>query len=314
MVLAVLAYVVVLGSLPGQVPAWVGSSTEPLDPTVEGGVPIASLVGSRQGRLVWRAARQTPRWHLSPEQEPNRFSFAMSYIGKSESHAMRRVGSGLVDEVRDLLFEHLSPALGAKQTLPVLEALLKRTVLVDAAVGLAPSLPEADASNPEYVACLCWRVPIREVVQQFEPATQGRIEWILLRRVVHWQAVDTEPQWATKVPARENYVRRAWAFESTSSRNARLGVVSGVRGNMHACLVQMLEPIAGKASAAKAADAGVARMAPVRRVYCGQYRRNKANGPWLARAFCLMEVPVAPIVAALPKEHRDRAAVILRKR
>lgn len=276
-------------------------------------VPLAQV---EQG-VAWTEVIGEPLWWQKPVPKTDRFSFRTKCLGRKVWRAQRTLTGGAQQTLRDLLFDHLQPVLGNVGTLPVLEEMLQQTVLVDAVVGNV-QIGSAEDEQLLSAACMSWRTPIRSVVEKFDPSMQGRIEWVLLRSIVHWEITEESPAWARKLPQREGYVRIAFACPGHSPKNAMLSSTSGGRANVHAHLVDLLTPVVGVAAASKAASAAVARLAPVAKV-CVDARNRQVKlkkgakpkrGP-KCTAYCMWEVPTGPLLRTLPKAMRAAALAAL---
>lgn len=275
-------------------------------------VPLAEVDDS----VTFEEQQGEPKWLRKPDPAVDRFSFVTAHVSQNAATAMRLVTDRAEDMVRDVLFEHLQPVFGAEQTLTVLQAMLDQTVLVDAVIGTTRIMPGTEQEAERDVACLCFRTPIRSVVQMFEPSLQGRIEWVLLRDIVHWRQVAARPPWAAKVPVRAGYFRCAFACEGRSVQDAQRVAADG-RENVRAYLLELLMSVASAKDAAAAAAAGLDRLSPVAKVF--EDRRAQEVGPlpdggrprlpW--NAYCLWEVPTAPMLARLPKSKRAQALAVL---
>jgi hypothetical protein len=275
-------------------------------------VPLAEV----DDRVTFDEQQGEPKWLHKPEAAVDKFSFVTSHASTSAARAMSLVTDRAEDMVRDVLFEHLQPVFGAEQTLAVVQVMLDQTVLVDAMIGTTRLMPGTEQEAERDVACLCFRTPIRSVVEKFEPSLQGRIEWVLLRPIVHWQQVAATPAWADKVPARAGYFRCAFACEGRAVQDAQRVAADG-RENVRAYLLELLMSVASAKDAAAAAAAGLDRLSPVAKVF--EDRRSHEVGPqqdggrrrlpW--NAYCLWEVPTAPMLARLPKAARAKALAVM---
>jgi hypothetical protein len=192
----------------------------------------------------------------------------------------------------------------------VIEEMLQQTVLVDAVLG-SFKFGSDDHAVVFGAACLCWRTPIRSVVEKFDPSIQGRIERVLLREMVHWKLVDRPPGWLQGLPVRDGFFRCAFTCPGKKLSLTKLAGVSGARANVHAHLVELLTPVVGKALAAKAADAAIERLAPVAKILVDR-RENSKRMPRFT-AYCMWEVPTGPAVRVLPKGLRAAALAALQQ-
>lgn len=260
--------------------------------------------------LEFEQVHGRPKWFRSPVPRQDRLSFTTSRVDRDVERTCVRVSAHAKQDVRDLLFEHVMPTLGQKDAMIVLEHLVGSALLVSAEVGTITLHKGTDREQQKPLACLGWRVPIRSVVEKFEPRDQGRIEWVLIRPMVYWHVVQRAPQWASKPPSRQSYVRCAFAHTAKNIRLASGAAIGAASRDVHSYLVELLTPAVGKGPAAVAADAGVKRLGAVSRATLG-VRRMEDGRDTKATAFCLWEVPVAPMLLALPKKLRAVAKMRL---
>ncbi len=292
--------------------AWLLLSSATLVAQDEEAIPLAMV----ENGVRWTEVTGEPSWWRKPVACTDRFSFRTTRRNNRASWIQHQLTGDAKEDVRNLLFDHLQPVFGDAGTLPVLEEMLRQTVLVDAVLGnvVVGSGEEQEVQN---VGCMCWRTPIRSVVETFDPSLQGRIEWVLLRSIVHWQVAEEPPAWARKLPQREGFFRCAFASPGHTPKQARLAGVSGVRSNVCAHLVELLTPVCGRVMAQEAASAAVDRLAPVAKLCVDQRSRPVKTEAGLRKrgpkclAYCLWEVPTEPMIRVLPKADRAAALVAL---
>jgi hypothetical protein len=269
-------------------------------------IPLAEVDHS----IEWTEVSGEPSWWHKPVAATDCFSFRTSEVGEVDAWAKKNAVADAERDVRNVLFDHLQPVFGDATALRVIEEMLQQTVLVDAVLG-SFKFGSDDHAVVFGAACLCWRTPIRSVVEKFDPSIQGRIERVLLREMVHWKLVDRPPGWLQGLPVRDGFFRCAFTCPGKKLSLTKLAGVSGARANVHAHLVELLTPVVGKALAAKAADAAIERLAPVAKILVDR-RENSKRVPRFT-AYCMWEVPTGPAVRVLPKGLRAAALAALQQ-
>lgn len=269
-------------------------------PTERDPIPLAEVTST----IDFLEVKGLPTWFEKPAGVVDRVSFATIDVDESADHACVGAAGDAKRAVRNVLFEHLLPALGTKDTMALLEPLIAEATLVSAELGTIVVKQGAGGEDRRAIACLGWRAPLRKVLAKFEPQHQGRIEWLLLRPVVHWRPVSEPPKWAGSVPKREGYLRCAFMHDSNE---AQASAIAAARRDVQAHLVKLLTPAVGKQRATVAAVVGIERIGAVARAYrvidrstVGRFKKEEA--------YCLWEVPMAPMLLTLPKGLRKVAA------
>jgi len=285
------------------------SSVAAQSPSERDPVPIAEVAHE----IEFRNVHGRPKWSERPVGKVGYISFFTSRAHKDGERAGLDVAAQAKRDVRDLMFDHLMPVLGREDTMAVLEPLIASATLVSAELGSITFRKGTADEEWRNLACLGWRAPVRPVVEKFDARQQGRIEWLLIRPVVYWSTVQQPPGWTSKLPARAGYVRCAFAHTAHGLTLARGSAIGAANRDVHSHLVELLAPAVGKDRAARAADAGVMRLGAVARAtFPG---RKTKQGVWTKpTAFCLWEVPIAPMLLALPKGLREVAKHKLQQR
>jgi len=275
-------------------------------PTERDPIPLAEVTDA----IDFVEVAGLPTWFAKPAGVVDRVSFATIDIDEDVDFACRGAAGDAARQVRNVLFEHLLPALGTKDTMAVLEPLIAETTLVSAELGTIAVKKGADGEDRRAIACLGWRAPLRKVVAKFEPKEQGRIEWLLLRAVVHWRPVLQPPKWASSVPKRDGYLRCAFMHDCNQ---AQASAIAAARRDVQAHLIELLTPAVGKQRATVAAAVGIERIGAVARSY-RVIDRSKVGRFKKVEAYCLWEVPVAPMLLTLPEGLRKVAEYQLQPR
>jgi hypothetical protein len=127
-----------------------------------------------------------------------------------------------------------------------------------------------------------------------------------------WSPVPAEPAWVANPPAREGHLRFVASGQSDLRSIAAHGNRPSAEKDAAGFVESALLPVVGAEDAAKAAAAAGASLRMIERA-CREelLTRNVVPGNSLCTAWALWEIPLDPILAALPEEKRTAARATL---
>ena len=265
-------------------------------------------------RLDWVETDKPPAWLTVSKRDPGTFSFSTGGLGSAHQIAIIRAKKYCQSQARAALTEHLLPVLGQEHTTPTVDAMLEHSRLAEALYEATRPAPNG-APYTVASAYLRWQVPIRKIIEQVEPELQGRVEWLLLRDPVKWQAVKEVPEWTHQLPKRAGHFRFVLTHEDSPTKAARHKALRSARADAQSYLTKALAEVTEAPLTQKAIAAGCNRLTPVRKA---NYRRwvpvkgeEAKKTRQVTTTYVLWEIPLSSLTSALPAEVRPRAIAAL---